>query len=94
MDQERRPESYYEWWKITLHIDYPTRSERGVKNTIICTVMRGDIGLYENFEKYAKVQANEVQSTIHITVLVVLLGGFDSPKNRDREVLGLEETAA
>ena len=28
------------------------------------------------------------------TVLVVLLGGIDSPKNRDREVLGLEETVA
>ena len=66
MDQERRPESDYEWLKITSHIDYPTRGERGVKNTLICTVMRGDIGLYENFEKYAKVQANEVQSTIHI----------------------------
>lgn len=49
------------------------------ENPFFCTVMRGDIGLYENFEKTVKVQANYPESTIKILCSSVCLV---APTNR------------
>ena len=47
-------------------MEYRTPPECPLKNPLFCTVMRGDIGLYENFEKINKVQEKYLQSTIKV----------------------------